>query len=83
MRKNTHDLALSWRFIFSSLRRQAPRSYAEIRADLEAALARAGGKRMSREQIRLMIEQDQIKRYGRKLTRSEVLAEIKKRLDRS
>lgn len=83
MTQSRDKLALGWRFIFLSLKRPGPRSHAEIRDKLEAALEQTGRPRLSREQIRLMIEKDQIKRYGRKLSRSEVLAEIRKRLDRN
>ncbi len=83
MSDDREDLALRWRFIFTSLKKPRRRSLAEVNARLQAILDRSDRPPMTHREIDRMIERHQIERYGRRLSSDEVWDVLKRIADKS
>lgn len=76
-------LRLTWRFTSAALSPAKPAKPKSVVERLREIIERDGVERVTRAEIRRRCREDQIRRYGRVLTREEVWARLRHLTDRA
>lgn len=76
-------LRLTWRFTSAALSPAKPAKPKSVVERLREIIERDGAERVARAEIRRRCREDQIRRYGKVLTREEVWSRLRQLADRA
>lgn len=80
MSQDKAELAASWRSIYGALKREGPRTYAEINSGLRSIINRMGYPGKTARDLEDQFKADEVAKYGRELTLDERLELLRKRM---